>query len=847
MAAGLIAAFGGGGVLSPHLQASVVGAVAVELGESQPDSEAIRSRAAIEAMRTIILDLRMRSEVRVEDYSAAASGLSLIRALAPEDTGLLRRAIEAAFSGGDTQLMETLTRDLVRLDPKDTVAQLRLISQIIGRSQTVESRAMAYERFLGPAGSRLDPSVRSRLALDAALLQRELGNAEGFVRLMSQATSLDSTNKAAASLAAQFFAARIDDPMGRLELQVNLLYADPVDPNVHAAISRELLAEGAFTQARRFFKNSSTVAEMLGRSDEALAIKQLELEFLIDDPASVADALQAMLSRLKIDAQRSLDYLISKDFPTDGEPIPDDVRLPANLDILRLLSAHAAGRETQREAAMVGLTETITLEMADLYSAASNAEDPDVRYQNIQDLVSRFVSLQIVRLILNLNVDLVEKDLDILADRLGGVDAIRASLSPWIALSNDEPQRALDEIEAMTQTALGDLCAGIANQRLGNDDAAVTRLLRASRGLPNPAMSAWAKRLAVDTGGLEAVITPAGREMAAFVDRVPSWIDRMMTNPSSFMLLRVDPVATGVNAGDEAMLRIRIENIAPVPLGLGADRTISSRLLISPSLDLDVMGFEGLAQPEILELDHRLRLRSGESVEVVVPADLGYTGWLMGSNAHVTMRERWRVMQDFWIGGSGALESGAVALTGNTDSVRRWASPLTRLDWPALTAGVEEAGVDELAELCAAVRTRLIHPDFETERSAPGTEDLVSALIGRYARGGTGERVLMLAMLPHASQAGVMQPFDAEVAEMATGEGAEAVAELTMVLFTRVTDPEAPILAAAAESGDHALSSLAGVLRTRLGESGTAYATAGPGFREFAGLTPSRFLEEGAP
>ncbi|MFT5422602.1 MAG: hypothetical protein ACI89L_000367 [Phycisphaerales bacterium] len=809
-------------------------------------TDAVRQRAAIEATRAVTLDLRMRADVLIEDYSAAASALSLIRELAPEDTALLRRGISAAFSGGDTALMESLTRELVRLDPEDTVAQLRLISQIIGRAQTVEDRLAAYGRFLGPAGSRLDPSVRSRLALDAALLQRELGDSDRFVELLSQATSLDATNKSAASLAAQFFAARIDDPMGRLELQVNLLYADPVDPNVHAAISRELLAEGAFTQARRFFQNSALVARILGRDDEGLVVKQLELEFLIDDPASVADALQGRLTGLRIEAQRKLDFLVSKDLPTTGEPNPDEVRLPRNLEFLRLLSADAAGRETQRRAAMDGLTQTITEEIELLYDAGAKAADEAARAGYIRDLVSRFVQLQIVRLMMDLDTEQVEEGLQALAGRLDGTGPIRASLAPWIALSSGDAQGAMDQIQAERPTALNNLCAGIASRRLGNTDEAVRRLLRSANSLTNPALSAWARRLAVQTGGLDAVITPTGREMAAFVDRVPDWIDRMTSNPSSFMLMSVEPTSAGVASGEEAMLRVRIENIAPMPLGLGADRTISSRLLISPSLDRAVTGFVGTGQPEVLELDHRLRLRPGEGVEVVIPADLGYTGWLIGSNAHVTMRERWRVLQDFWIGGSGAIESGAVALTANTDSVRRWVSLLSRLTWPELTTRVEEASGDDLAELGAVIRTMLMHPGFEDQRAAVGLDELVSALIGRYARGGVAERVLMLSMLPHAHQAGVMRAFDDAVIELAA-DGSVGGVELAMVLLTRVTDPAAPVLAAAAASEDHAMASLARVLRSRLTDGRATLATVGPGFEELAGMTPSRFVGEDGP
>src|SRR5262249_36532640 len=132
---------------------------------------------------------------------------------------------------------------------------LRLISGKIGRLQTAEQRLTLYTRLLGPDGEALSPAIRSRLALDDALLLREQGDIDGFVDRLALAIRLDPTHKEAAALAAQYYSDQVSDPVGKFQLLIDLLYADPLDPNVHESIARLLAQEGAWAQAKRFHDN----------------------------------------------------------------------------------------------------------------------------------------------------------------------------------------------------------------------------------------------------------------------------------------------------------------------------------------------------------------------------------------------------------------------------------------------------------------------------------------------------------------------------------------------------------------------------------------------------------------
>jgi tetratricopeptide (TPR) repeat protein len=199
-----------------------------------------------------LLNIRAIHTPTTADYASTALLLGMAQRYSPDDLSLIRRRGEAAWGAGDKDLLMELTSQAIKLDSTNTVAQLRLISSRLSEFQTVEERLSRIEAFLGPKGSSLDASIRSRLALDAALLYRERGDDVKFVEKLKQATQLDSSNKEAAILAMNYYTSRSSDPMGTLEMLTNLLFADPIDPNVHYELATHLASLGAFNEARRF-------------------------------------------------------------------------------------------------------------------------------------------------------------------------------------------------------------------------------------------------------------------------------------------------------------------------------------------------------------------------------------------------------------------------------------------------------------------------------------------------------------------------------------------------------------------------------------------------------------------
>src|SRR3954470_24705019 len=91
-----------------------------------PAQPSIDQYAASALVRLALFDLRALDEPKPRDYAVALAILDQAQALAPNDAEIARRRIEAAWNAADQDALLAATQLVVKLDPKDTVATLRL-------------------------------------------------------------------------------------------------------------------------------------------------------------------------------------------------------------------------------------------------------------------------------------------------------------------------------------------------------------------------------------------------------------------------------------------------------------------------------------------------------------------------------------------------------------------------------------------------------------------------------------------------------------------------------------------------------------------------------------------------
>ena len=808
--------------------------------EPAPRPEHAAAADAIE--RVALLDLRTIHQPNERDYLVAAELFSAAADLAPDDLELAHRIVQAAYASGDADRLNEATRRVVRLDPRDTVAQLRLITAAIASRQTAEDRLAAYERYVGPQGDRLDAALRSRLALDAALLARELGDDDRFARLLARATELDITNKDAAALALNYFDERVDDPIGRFELLLNLLYADPLDPGVHRSIAESLAQQRMWRAAKRFHDNAIQLLVAAGGPDQQTALERRTLTWFIDGPQTVADEFNTSLAILR---EQATDTVEAKEesgaIIEDGER-PENTRLAATAERIRLLAAVAAGDEETIQASLADLAKTNEQLITMTSELMKEGAQPDPN--QLQLLMTQFNEVQLARAITGLQANQLAPSLDAFTRLVPGSGQGLRSYLPWVMLRAGNPERALDVIDrsSVVQNQF-DLVRGAVMEMMGRNDEAATYYARFAASDSLSSLGAYAlyraETLAPGTTGP----TPEGRRMADLAAGVPEWIDKMVRRPSGFMSLKLVAEQTTIERGHPTRLRLRVRNTSPIALAVGADKPVGTRVLLAPGLDVAGDDLRSPPIPEVLELDRRLRLEPRGEIAVDIDPDMGYTGWLFDQHADRALRVRWRAVQNFTPGARGALDVGPLGLADDTTLLLYppvVAAPVTPTDAARLLAG---ANSEDLPSVAALVSTVIISAvvEADTSRSPEEFRPLIQAAIERYRKGTTDDRLVLLGALPHGGMSPMMELFDRAAREGVTASTLSTDGgrfEALLVLATRVRDHEAPVLERCRLSSNDRVRAMARYQaeRLRTGRRCLAVASAEPS--DLAGRVP---------
>ncbi|MBI1190306.1 MAG: hypothetical protein GC200_06450 [Tepidisphaera sp.] len=778
--------------------------------------------AAREVTRVALLDLRSLDSPQPGDFSIAAGLLSIAQEQAPSDADIVRRRIEAAYGAGDNALVDECTRRLVELDPKDTVAQLRYITSRIEQYQTAEQRLEAYDALTGPKGEALDASIRSRLALDACLLARERGDTPGFVDRLKKAISLDGTNKDAALLAYTYFADRVDDRQGRLDLLTNLLYADPLDQKTIRLIRDEFAKAGAYQAAARFHRMLSAITLATGaQATEQQQLEGLVLKWLTQGPKAVVDdlSLQVATERHKVAAANDS----ASDSPTTLSTVrPEDVRLALSFEEMRLVAATAGGEATKG---------AIEDSMKDLWATTQNQAqgvlDRTRRPQGMSDqqafetAVNIVVETRLLRRLCGSEQNMDTGPLDQAIDGLPANDVRRASLDAWALVRQQKFDEAIARIgthaddSSWNGAALGAALAG-----KGDKSGAAAAFGRCAELFPLTTVGAYAAQRAIELDPTLARFEQAKR-LEGYADQLPRWLDSLVTEPRRTQLMTAEFGNWGATALQRVPVKVRLKNLLPIPVGVGAGRVISTRMFFAPGLEVGVRSRNDQAAGEVIELDRRLRLTPNEEFTSIVWPDSALIGYLAEVGSMEPSRLRWRILQGFEILADGSRQAGPGSLECSTGILSREALPEARLALPKIAERLAGAKPEALAPLVLAMRSRFMGglPDGTAD---PDSASVLPTLIAEYPKWPVPVRLITVAAMPPGSIQQGLLPLD----EVLKADPDPTVRALALV--TRATAANDPGLVDAAKSSDPRLARLAQLHIARLEAGEVTYAQRGP-------------------
>jgi tetratricopeptide (TPR) repeat protein len=642
--------------------------------DDRPLTEDDMRRLARDAIaRLSLARLREVEEPTVEDYRISALGIRIARRLDPKDAELCRLELEAWDAAGDDRESLKIVGELVKLDPADTVAQLRLVTMRIRSMQTVEDRLAAYVRMLGPAGQALDPSVRSRLALDAALLSRESGDEDRFVEYLTQATTLDVTNKEAAALHATYFLGRTTDGRERVDLLANLLLADPGDRQVYLQLIDELFQRGAFKAAKRFHDRAADLRDAARDRPSVPEVFQRNLLIcLTDGPDACLREVQKVEDKLLSDVLFKNNAM--RDAGRDPGEDPAFFPIPAPLEMLRMAIAYGRGdaatlEEHARRVVQRHKIETDEMQRPPEVGVEPTPEDKVREYERRVRL-SRITA----RLWAGMELDEAQADIDALLqdkEEVLSPDAI-ARIKGWMLIRRGDTEGAKALLEPLAPAdAIALMGLALLAEQAGDQRAALSRYARLALDHPQTAAGA-AARIRVETlVGQSVRPTEEARALDEWSTGFAPWLDGVTRFGNSYMGLAAVHATNRIGPLDRPVLRVTLRNNSRQPMALGPNQPINSRLLCTPRMTANNEDMTRITQPEVLNLGRRLRLMPGEELTQDVWVSRGRLGVWMDVFSTSTLTLRWRIMQGFEVTLKNTFEPGVLTLTAVSDLLTR--------------------------------------------------------------------------------------------------------------------------------------------------------------------------------
>ncbi len=787
------------------------------------------------------LDLALNEPPTPADYAMAMHMLSMAQEMDPQNTDLARSIIQAAWSAGDHEQMIQATRVVVRNDPSDTVAQLRLISAIINREQTVEGRIAGYERFLGESGESIDPSVRSRLSMDMALLERDRGNEQGFLVALRQAAKLDTANKEAQSLVAQHYSRMIQDSPTLMRLQLRVLRADPLDPHVHISIARLCAAEGATDAAWRFLNNGIQIFRIdSGVTPPILQEQQLSLLWQHEGAQAILDELNPALADDRNTMQSRIEARIEANEPIDDLIDPGEIRYDPGIDRIRLMAASFLDDQESVDSVLIDLRRSLIAFHMDI------KEQMEVRGADKGALLGLYlgevISFQTMRAIAGVDAKVIEEDISSIVDRSPALERFFRPLEPFSLFAAGKFEEAKETaVSKLARSAPRDLLIALSTEKLGLVDEAIEIYKQLMRDYPLDATGAVARSRLMTLTNSSDLITPEGKILQEIADGIPEWYDRMITQPENTMMLNIESVKSSYQAGEPAELIIRLANLSTLPLSLGSSHPIDSNLLIIPGYREVATDFRGTGGASVVDMGRRLRLKPLEEIEIRVNPDSIRTRWLIEMQPQTTIRQRWRGLQGFKQNIGGGIVNSPFALISETPLVERVMLNETQDSLEQLIDGINSTDAQQFRRSVTAAASILLKPSFREDLEEADRLQITNALWDRYVSADTPTKVWMLGILPTKLASSSMAMFDERAQQSLVSDSLldlklEPVL-VAMVMLTRVETMDSPVFEVARSHADERLGFIANLLVERIEKVEPMYAGTDQPFVTF---TPTR-------
>ena len=541
----------------------------------------------------------------------------------PTSSELWRLRLELADNMRDTDKQVQAMRQIVKLDRKDDVIQLRLIRTLIEtRMQTAEERMAGMAAILKSKGGRLlSEALRSRLASDIAGYAYELGDRGAVKKWLRIALTYDkTTNSDALKLVYQIASENNASDKVLAKTFLDLMKSDILNADYRKQLSTVLINERMFGPAvgqlgAEMFINNSTggVSQdqtiglvyrytfgflLNGRLKQGLArINELHSSLM----KAAITAEYGKIQKAATEADEAPDYTV-----VDQEAVAKGVELPLNFEILRLAIMKLAENSEQREEHIVKLTERID-KLIELGS------------ENVESLETDLAWLVCFYGEDHAGLDAMIKKVEGHKEPNKGMIAC---LKGWALLAKNELAGAREALlPYKDQLPFARLGLAQIDKENENSEAYHAGLQAVIEMDPNglSALSAIAG-LARDKQIVKS--TELGKTYNTLLNKMPAIARLPMSVKGKKIAMQMKMSSKRYVYLEPHVAVVRIRNNSTIPMSLGGEgSTLSNQMMIYAALP-------GIRRPigVVANMGRRLVLKPYESVEVKVPMDWNTVG-----------------------------------------------------------------------------------------------------------------------------------------------------------------------------------------------------------------------------
>jgi tetratricopeptide (TPR) repeat protein len=523
---------------------------------------------------------------------------------------------------------------LLRTTPGESSSQLARLRLVIEKTNTAEQRMAVYEQLLADHQiDLLDVRVASRLALDAALLQRQLGDVNQFARWLAESVALDPSYTEATLLAVGFFGDDSADIFTRAELLATAVLSNIRDLTLQVSLAEFLMSYGDY-------KDASAMYQIISGDDE-------------NDYDKISDGLLADIALSKWaagDAEGALAIISARQTAVDvtyrkrtKEQQPrltplEIARIHAPL-VPKLATIRAAiycnqEKSEYTENALGSVLSSLAT-LAQIYESQGPSTTKKVVEINLQ---AAWISLW-----LGDDVEEIERLIEIIEKKATIEPTEKQRFEGWLALKRGDIEDAISILSGLPDDISAQVGLGEAYVAAGNKKAAANIFLDVARNSGGSIVGVWARKKLEKLVGTTFIIRPEVVQLQELMSGLQDIFDTIVFDPRSVTDLHLVPEKNTYEPYEPLLVQIELTNNTSVPLSIEKNGPIQPLLLIEALVEIP--GVElGRVPPIIVPINIELSLEPKEKLQTEVDLRQYWPGKLLNmfplKSASLTLRAK---------------------------------------------------------------------------------------------------------------------------------------------------------------------------------------------------------------